>query len=263
MFIDTHAHLTKDEYSDIAEVIQRAKDAKVEAIVNASFDLPSSREAVKLANDNDFICAAVGIHPHNAPAVTDAAVAEIRKLAKDKKVVAIGETGLDYFKNLQPTYAEASVGKPADIQKLAFRKFLALSQELDLPIIVHSRDAQDDTIHIMREENKGKLRGVFHCFAGDEHLIQLAKEIGFMISFPGTVTFKKADQVRENVKNIPLEMIMIETDCPYLSPEPFRGQRNEPAYVVYVAQKIAEIKKLSLEEVAMETTRNAKRMFKI
>ncbi|MBU0573192.1 MAG: TatD family hydrolase [Candidatus Margulisbacteria bacterium] len=253
MYIDTHAHLTKDEYSDLAEVIKRAREANVEAILNASFDIASSREAVKLAQEYDFIYAAVGIHPHHAPEVNDNIFAEIKELAKDKKVAAIGEMGIDYFKNISPQ----------DVQQHVFRKFLALAQELELPAIVHCRDAQEDTIRIMREENNGKLRGVFHCFAGDERLVRFAQEIGFLISFTGNITFKKADQVRENARKAPLEMIMIETDCPYMAPEPYRGQRNEPAYVVRVAEKIAEVRNMRIEEVAMETTRNAKKLFGI
>jgi len=253
MFIDTHAHLTMPEYSDLQSVLGRAKDAKVEAIINASFDLESSRASVKLAEDIDFVYAAVGIHPHDADLVTDDAIKELKKLSSSKKVVAVGETGLDYYRNL----------KPKEIEQEAFRKILILAQELNLPAIIHCRNADSDLIRIMREENKGNLRAVFHCFAGDEHLMNFALEMKYMISFTGNITFKKADLLRERVKQVPIESLMIETDCPYLAPEPFRGQRNEPSYVSYVAETIAKIKNISVEEVGMATTQNARRFFNL
>jgi TatD DNase family protein len=253
VFIDTHAHLTMPEYADISDVLQRAREAKIEAIVNASFDLTSSKASVRLAKDHDFIYAAVGIHPHDANLVDQKMIEELEKLASDPKVVAVGETGLDYYKNLQPK----------EVQITAFKKFLQLSQKLDKPVIIHCREAQEDVMRMMREENQGGLRGVFHCFAGDEKLIQFAKDLGFYISFTGSITFKKAQPTRDRVKDIPLSMLMLETDCPYLAPEPFRGQRNEPAYITYVAKIMAEIKGITVEELAMETTKNAKKLFKI
>lgn len=253
MFIDTHAHLTMPEYSDLSEVLARAREAKVEAIINASFDLKSSKEGLRLAKDHDFIYAAVGIHPHDANLVDEKMVQELEKLARDPKVVAVGETGLDYYKNLQPK----------EVQISAFRKFLQLAQKLDKPVIIHCREAQDDVMRVMREENQGKLSGVFHCFAGDEKLIQFAKDLDFYISFTGSITFKKAQPTRDRVKEIPLSMLMLETDCPYLAPEPFRGQRNEPAFITYVAQTMAEIKGITVEELARSTTKNAKKLFKI
>ncbi|MFA4966987.1 MAG: TatD family hydrolase [Candidatus Margulisiibacteriota bacterium] len=253
MFIDTHAHLTMPEYTDLNEVLTRARDAKITAIVNASFDLKSSKESLKLAQEHDFIYAAVGIHPHDADKVDENAIAALREMAKDKKVVAIGETGLDYHyhKDIK------------DLQIEAFRKFLKLAQELNKPVIVHCREAQEDTINTMKEENRGGLRGVFHCFAGDDNLIDFAKEIGFYISFTGNVTFKKADKVRENVSKVPLEMMLLETDCPYLAPEPNRGKRNEPSYIPIIARAIADIKGISIEELAAATTKNAGKLFLI
>lgn len=253
MFIDTHAHLTMPEYSDLDQVLSRAKDAKIEAIINASFDLQSSRDSLKLAKEHDFIYAAVGIHPHDADKVDEKAIAEVLELAKDKKVVAIGETGLDYH------YGKDN----KEAQKAAFKKFLELAQELNKPVIIHCREADEDTITIMKEVNRGGLRGVFHCFAGNDSLIDYAREIGFYASFTGTVTFKKADQVRENVKKIPLEKLMLETDCPYLAPEPNRGKRNEPSYIPIIARKIAELKGISIEELAAITTQNARKFFSI
>jgi TatD DNase family protein len=270
MYIDTHAHLTMPEYSDLNEVLLRAKDAKVEAIINASFDLGSSRASVCLSGDSDLVFAAVGIHPHHAEEVTAAALSELKHLLSDPRVVGVGETGLDYFK-MQNT---------RESQINAFRAALRLAQEVDKPVIIHCRDAmptgfvpkglsprgrqaQEDVIKIMKEENKGKLKGVFHCFAGDDELIEFAKEIGFYISFTGNLTFKKTQRVCENVSKVPLSMLLLETDCPYLAPEPFRGKRNEPAYVYYIAKAIAEIKGVAIEEVAKATTQNAKDLFKI
>jgi len=241
------------EYQDLNSVLSRAREAKVEAILCASFDLDSSRSGVELSRKQDLIYSAIGIHPHHADQVTDAALNELRYLAADPNVVAIGEMGLDYYQNEQPW----------EVQQAAFRKFLQLAQDLNKPAIIHCRDAQEDLIKIMKEENKGGLRGVFHCFAGDDTLIDFAKAIGFYISFTGNVTFKKAHKVRENVAKIPLANLLLETDCPYLAPEPFRGKRNEPAYVHYIAQAIAKIKGVSLEEVAKATTQNAKDLFKI
>lgn len=254
MYIETHAHLTMPEYKDLPLLVERAKKAKIEAIINASFDLESSKGAVELAmRFPKYMYAAVGIHPHDSQLVTDETLAEIKKLASNKDVVAIGETGLDYYRNLQPK----------EIQQAAFRKFLALAQELGLPAIIHAREAQEDTIRIIREENKGHLRGVFHCFAGDDKLVRFADEQGFYISFAGMVTFKKADKVRENVKKTPLSRLLLETDCPYLAPEPYRGRRNEPAYIPFIAEKIAEIKGAGLDEIARETTKNARELFRI
>ncbi|OGC03871.1 hypothetical protein A2276_08490 [candidate division WOR-1 bacterium RIFOXYA12_FULL_43_27] len=250
MYIETHAHLTMPEYQDLSEVVARAQAAGIEKIVNASFDLQSSEQSVKLAKQfPGYIYAAVGIHPHDAGNLV---LEKIKELASNKEVVAIGETGLDYHYNPQTK----------EVQQMAFRNFLSLAQELELPIIIHAREAQEDTIRIMKEENKGKLRGVFHCFAGDEQLIEFAKETGFYISFAGMVTFKKAINVRENVVKTPLSMLLLETDCPYLAPEPHRGKRNEPAYLPLIAQKIAELKGISMEKVAEETTQNARTLFK-
>jgi len=253
MYIDTHAHLTMPEYSDLQDVLDRAKDAKIEAIVNASFDIESSKSSVCLTDDVDFIYAAIGVHPQDAELLNLQTIAELKKLAENKKVVAIGETGLDYF----------HMSNSAEVQIKAFRDSLSLAQELDLPVIIHCRDSQADVMRIVREENKGKLRAVFHCFAGDNDLIDFCLGFKFMISFTGNITFKKADLLRERVVRVPLTNLMIETDCPYLAPTPFRGQRNEPAFIYYIAAAIAEIKGVPLETVAYMTTNNAREFFKI
>jgi TatD DNase family protein len=255
MFIDTHAHLTFPEYQiDLPEVIKRAKEAKLEAIINIALDEQAVKSSLRLAEEYPgFIFNAAGLHPHDASEWTDDIPQKIRGLAKEKRIIAIGETGLDYHYKLSPV----------EKQKEVFREFLRLAQELDLPAVIHSRDASKDTLTILHEENRGKLKGVLHCFSGDMELAKQALEIGLLISFTGNITFPKADKVRSAAREIPLERIMIETDCPFLAPQAYRGKRNEPAYVVKVAEQIAEVKGLSLEEVARQTTENARSFFNI
>jgi TatD DNase family protein len=255
MFIDTHAHLTKEEYgNDLEEVISRALGSKVTKIVNASFDFQSALEGIKLSEKYPFIYPSIGIHPHHADTVNDLMIEEIKKvLTNNKKIVAFGEIGLDYYQN------------PIDkkVQQEAFRKLLGLAQDFNLPVIFHSREATEDMVKVIKEANRGKLKGVFHCFNQDEKLWEFAKEQKFLISFTGTITFKKADKTREFIKTVPLESIMIETDCPYLAPEPFRGKRNEPSYVKYIAERMAQIRNITVEEVAKVTTKNAEEFFQI
>jgi len=253
MFIDTHAHLTFPEFSaDLPAVIERAKAARLEAIVNIALDDEALKRSLKMSRDYpDFIFTGAGLHPQEASEWNDASYVKYSSLAKEHNLIAIGETGLDYH------YKSSTV----DQQKKVFRAFLQMAQELNLPAVIHSREAAQDTINILREENKGHLKGVLHCFAGDMSLRQAALDMGLMISFTANITYPKADIIRVAAKEIPLERIMIETDCPFLSPQVHRGTRNEPAYVIKVAEKIAEIKGLTVEEVALATTGNARRLF--
>jgi len=255
MYIDTHAHLTFPEFQiDLPEVIARARETKVEAIINIALDDDAIIKSIKMAEEYpDFVYNAIGIHPHDASEWNENRHQQLRELAAKHKVVAIGETGLDYHYKLSPI----------EQQQMVFRKFLQLAQELDIPAVIHSREASNDTLTILREENRGKLKAVLHCFAGDMDLGKAALDLGLYISFTGNITFPKADNIRKAAKEIPLERIMVETDCPFLAPQVFRGKRNEPAYVVKVAEKIAEIKKLDTEEVAITTTKNARRLFKL
>lgn len=255
MFIDTHAHLTFPEYQiDLPEVIKRAKEANLEAIINIALDDAAIRSSLRIAEEYPgYIFNAAGLHPQDASEWNEEIPQKIRELAKDKKIIAIGETGLDYHYKLSPL----------EKQKEVFRKFLQLSQELNLPAVIHSREASKDIMLIIHEENQGKLKGVLHCFSGDMDLAKEALDIGLLISFTGNITFPKADEIRNAAKEIPLDRIMIETDCPFLSPQAFRGKRNEPAYVVKIAEQIAEVKGITLEEVAAQTTKNAKRFFRI
>lgn len=250
MCIDTHAHLTFPEFKeDLPEVIKRAKESGLEAIINVALNDEAIKQSLEIAAAYPgYIYNAAGLHPHEASLWRESDYQKFKELAVKHKFVAIGEIGLDYHYKLSPV----------DEQKHVFRKFLQLAQELDLPAIIHSREAAQDTIDILQEENKGKLKGVLHCFAGEMELGKAALEMGLYISYTGNITFPKAENLRATVKQIPLERLLIETDCPFLAPQAFRGKRNEPAYVVKVAEKIAEIKGLTVEEVARETTKNAK-----
>jgi TatD DNase family protein len=255
MYIDTHAHLTFPEFDlDLPDIIHRAKNGGIESIINIALDDEAIRNSVRIAEEYPgFVFTAAGIHPHEASGWKESDYQKFKDLVKKHKLIAIGETGLDYHYKLSPI----------EQQQMVFRKFLQLAQELDLPAVIHSREASHDTMTIIREENRGKLKGVLHCFAGDMDLAKAALDMGLYISFTGNITFPKADKIRQAAKEIPLERIMIETDCPFLAPQAFRGKRNEPVYVVVAAEKIAEIKSVSAEEIAIVTTRNARKLFKL
>ncbi len=254
MLIDTHAHLEMREFNDDRdEVIQRAREAGVEYIVTIGTTVESSRDAVMLAEKYDFIYAAIGIHPHEVKDVLHPAYEVLRHFAKHKKVVAYGEIGLDY-------YYEHS---PRSDQKRKFRDMLREARELDLPVIIHDRDAHEDTLRILSEEWSPELGGVMHCFSGDLAMARKVIEMGFSISIAGPVTFPKAEALREVVKRIPIEHMLVETDSPYLAPQPVRGKRNEPAHVRHTAEMIAQVKGLSFDDVARITSFNAMQLFGI
>ena len=240
------------QFGDLDNVIARAKDSGVGCIINASFDLDSSKKSVELSNKYENMYACVGIHPHNAAEMNDAAIKELKLLIKDKKVIAVGETGLDYYNN----------EVPEDVQKKAFLEHIKLSKQYGLPLVLHGRNAPDQMLDILKREATGR-KAVFHCFSEDTDYAKKVIDLGFLISFTAVITFKNAAMLREVVKYAPLEKIMIETDCPYLAPQKYRGQRNEPAYVACVAEKIAEIKGISIEEVAEKTTETALSFFGI
>ncbi len=254
MLIDTHAHLEMREFDDDREdVIKRAHEAGVEYIVTIGTTVESSRDAVLLADKYDFIYAAIGIHPHEVKDILHPAYELLRHLAKHKKVVAYGEIGLDY-------YYEHSLRTD---QKRKFRDMLREARELDLPIIIHDRDAHEDTLQILSEEWSPDLGGVMHCFSGDIEMAKKMIEMGFSLSIAGPVTFPKATALREVVRQVPIEHLLIETDAPYLAPQPVRGKRNEPAYVRHTAEAIAQIKGLSFDDVARITSYNATQLFGI
>ncbi len=254
MLIDTHAHLEMREFNDDRdEVIQRARDAGVEYIITVGTTIESSRDAVMLAERYDFIYAAIGIHPHEVKDILHPTYEILRHFAKHEKVVAYGEIGLDY-------HYEHS---PRSDQKRKFRDMLREARELELPIIVHDRDAHEDTLQILSEEWSPGLGGIMHCFSGDAALAGKFIEMGFLISIAGPVTFPKAESLREVVRRIPIEHMLIETDAPYLAPQPMRGRRNEPAFVRHTAEEIARIKGLTTDDVGRITSFNAMQLFGI
>lgn len=254
MLFDTHAHLNATQFSeDVEQVIERARAEGVSHIVVVGFDRPTIQRAMGLAEEYPFIYAAVGWHPVDAIHMTDEDLVMIERLAAHPKVVALGEMGLDYYWDQSPK----------DVQKEVFRKQIRLAKKVKLPIIIHNRDATADIVDILREEGAEEVGGVMHCFSGSIEVARQCIDMNFYISFGGPVTFKNAKKPKEVAKEIPLDRLLIETDCPYLTPHPFRGKRNEPSYVKYIAEAIAELKGLSFEEVAQKTSDNAKRLFGI
>ncbi|MEZ0479603.1 TatD family hydrolase [Planococcus sp. SSTMD024] len=253
MYIDTHVHLNADQYDeDLQEVIDRALNSKVEKMVVIGFDRKTIKRAIELAESYDFIYAVVGWHPVDAIDCTDEDLEWIEQLAAHEKVVGIGETGLDYHWDKSPR----------DIQQQVFRKQIQLAKRVGLPIIIHNREATEDVLTILREENAQEVGGVMHCFGGSVETAQESIKMNFMISLGGPVTFKNAKKPKEVAAEIPLEHLMIETDAPYLAPHPYRGKRNEPSYVPLVAEEIARLKELPVETVAEATTKNAERFYK-
>ncbi|SFB22647.1 MULTISPECIES: TatD family hydrolase [unclassified Bacillus (in: firmicutes)] len=254
MLFDTHVHLNAEQFNeDLKETIERALDEGVTKMVVVGFDRPTITKAMELAERYDFIYACVGWHPVDAIDMTDDDLKWIEELASHPKVVAIGEMGLDYYWDKSPK----------EIQKEVFRKQIRLAKKVKLPIVIHNRDATSDIVEILKEENAAEVGGIMHCFSGSVEVARECVEMNFYISLGGPVTFKNAKKPKEVAAEIPLEKLLIETDCPYLTPHPYRGKRNEPAYVKLVAEQIAEIKGLSLEEVANATTENAKIVFGI
>jgi TatD DNase family protein len=251
--IDSHAHIYYRDYADDFDaMLQRAADAGVDAMLVVGTDIESSRESVELAEKHPQLYAAVGIHPHDAGRVTDACYDVIRDLAlSSPKVVAIGEIGLDFYRDRSPRVDQERV----------FRAFLRLAGELDKPVIIHDRDAHRQVLDCLREE--GTRRGVLHCFSGDAAMAAEALAMGLYISIPGTITYPANEALREVVRAVSIDRMLVETDCPYLTPVPHRGKRNEPAHVRLTAERVAEVKGLSLEDVARITTKNVRDLFGI
>lgn len=252
MLIDSHAHIEMKEFdNDREEVIERAKQAGVDFIITVGTNLSLSRKAVKLAEQHENIYAAIGVHPHDVGKINNKTYDELKELAGRKKVVAYGEIGLDYFRNLAPQ----------ELQIKRFGEQLSLAKELKLPVIIHSRQANDQSLKIIKAS--GVQRGVFHCFSGDYEMARQCLDWGFYLSVPGVVTFNKSKIMQDVVRKVPLTSLLLETDCPYLTPDPHRGTRNEPAYIVHTAKKVAEIKGISWEEAATVTAQNTINLFNI
>lgn len=254
MFIDTHVHLNAEQYNDdLQEVINRALAANVKKMVVVGFDRLTINRAMELIEKYDFLYAAIGWHPVDAIDCTESDLQWIEELAKHPKVVAIGETGLDYYWDKSPK----------EIQQKLLRKQIQLAKRVKLPIVIHNREATADCVRILQEEHAEDVGGVMHCFSGSVETAEICIKMNFMISLGGPVTFKNAKKPKEVAEKIPLQYLMIETDAPYLAPHPNRGKRNEPSFVPLVAEEIARLKGLTVEEVAQRTTENAHRFFKI
>ncbi|MCL2199759.1 MAG: TatD family hydrolase [Defluviitaleaceae bacterium] len=250
--IDTHAHYDNDRYDDDRhEIITALPKNGVELVINIGCDMKTSKASVKLAEAYSHVYATVGSHPHYVKEMTEDTLAAMTKLAKSKKVVGFGEIGLDFFHN----------HSPQDTQKYWFKRLLWLVADLKLPAVIHSRDANDEVFKMIK--SSPVRSGVIHAFSGDAPLAKAYVDMGFHIGIGGVVTFKKTDALQEAVAVTPLEKILLETDCPYLSPEPHRGKRNESAYLTYVAEKIAKIKGVTTEAVYAQTNENAKELFRL
>jgi TatD DNase family protein len=254
--IDSHAHIQGKEYAgDTAAVVQRAGEAGVEQIivVGGAGDMSSNTAAVALAESCANLYATVGMHPHDAKDVGEKELQELNELAAHPKVIAVGETGLDYFYN----------HSPREVQRRVFAQFICLAGETGLPLVVHERDAAQEAAELLCKEGRGKVRGVIHCFTGDYDAARAYLDLGFYLSFTGIITFKNAEPLRDVVRRLPLDNMFVETDSPYLTPVPHRGKRNEPAFVRFVAATIASVKSLSIGEVARVTTNNVRTLFHI
>ncbi len=254
MLIDTHCHLDfKDFNDDRKDVLKRARDIGVMFIINVGSSMEGTARSIQIAKDNDFIYAAIGIHPHEADSVTENDIRLFAGFLNNPKVVAVGEIGLDYYRNISSK----------ENQKKLFISLLKTAKDANLPLIIHNREAHKDMIDILKNIAGGSVNGVMHCFSGDEAFLKTCLGMGFFISFTCNITYKNADRLREIVKLVPMDRLLIETDAPFLAPQNFRGKRNEPMHFRYAAEEIARIKGLNFDEVSKITTDNAIKLFKL
>ena len=252
--IDTHSHYNDEKFdNDRDEVIQNITNSGITTIINAGYSLESSKRAIEIANNYDFMYATVGVSPNDIENLENNYIEQIKEMAKEQKVIAIGEIGLDYYWNKENK----------ETQKEIFIKQVELANQLGLPIVIHTRDAVMDTIDILKNKVNCNKKGVFHCCPLNTELIKEGLKLGFYISFAGPITFKNSKNAEEIVKMVPIDRILIETDSPYLSPEPVRGTRNDSRNIKYIAQKIAQIKNMPIENIAKQIQKNAKTIFKI
>ena len=253
MYFDSHAHLGEDCFAqDFVNIVEKMRAADVSGMMEIGCDGPSSHHAVELAHQYDWIWAAVGSHPDDAEQVDEARIGEYRALCKDPRVKAIGEIGLDYYWD----------NEPHEVQQKWFIRQLELAGEVKKPVIIHSREAAADTMYIMKNYAQG-LGGVIHCYSYSREMAEEYVKMGFYIGIGGVVTFKNAKKLKDVAAAIPIEKIVLETDCPYMAPEPYRGKRNQSSYIRYVAEKIAELKEMSQEEVIAVTEKNARDLYGI
>ncbi|WP_339160598.1 TatD family hydrolase [Siminovitchia sp. FSL H7-0308] len=254
MLFDTHVHLNDEQFNDdLEEVMKRAQEAGVEHMVVVGFNRETIERALQIVDKYDFLYASIGWHPVDAIDMTEEDLVWLEEKARHPKVVAYGEIGLDYHWDKSPK----------NIQQEVFRKQIRLAKKLRLPLIIHNREATEDIIQILKEEDAKEIGGIMHCFSGSAESAKECLRLNFLISLGGPVTFKNAKKPKRVAEQVPLDKLLIETDCPYLAPHPYRGKRNEPAYVKLVAEQIAELKGISYEEVARATTENAKKLFGI
>lgn len=252
--IDSHCHLDMEaSQEDISNLVASAKQCKVETIITIGIDLASSQRAVELANTYPGVYASIGIHPHSAEDGDDAVYQQLQELAHSDKVIAYGEIGLDYAKK----YA------PVERQRKEFARQLQLAQDIQLPIIIHDRDAHEDTIQILKEQGPFPAGGVMHCFSGDTSFALQVLDLGLYISIPGIVTFKNALELQKVTQEIPLDRMVLETDGPFLTPAPFRGKRNRPEYLLFTAAMVADLRGISIDDVAQQTSQNTKHLFSL
>ncbi len=252
--IDTHCHLNhSDLAADLDGILARAALARVMQIICVGYDLESSVLSVHQAHASPMIHSVVGVHPQDANIFTNAVEADIRMLAEDSAVVGIGETGLDYYRELSPR----------DVQKDAYRRHIRIAWEMELPLVIHSRQAGYDVLDILAEEGCPPRGAVLHCFSGDAEFAERALELGCYLGVDGPITFKNARDEREVMRELPLERLLMETDAPYLTPHPYRGKQNEPSYLPLIAAQLAEIKDISVEQVITQTTANARALFNL
>jgi len=254
MLIDTHCHLDfKDFNDDRAAVLKRSRDSGIGVIINVASSMEGTARSIQIAGENDFIYASLGIHPHEADSVSGNDIKLFAEFLDKPKVVAIGEIGLDYYKNISSK----------ENQKKLFIKLLEIAKDTNPPLIIHNRDAYIDTIDILKNITGSSVNGVMHCFSGDEKFLKICLDMGFFISFTCNITYKNADSLRKIVKLVPMDRLLLETDAPFLAPQDFRGKRNEPMHVKYVAEEVAKIKGISFEEAARITTENAIKLFRL
>ncbi len=252
MLFDTHAHLNDPAFDPDREALMAGlKDKGIGYVMNAGCSLQSSKDIIAMAENYPWLYASVGSHPDSADEVNEDVIEAYRAMCAHEKVKAIGEIGLDYY------YEDI----PRDIQKNAFRMQMALAQETGLPVIIHEREAHDDGMRIVKEFPR--VKGVFHCYSGSAEMARQLVNMGWYIGFTGVLTFKNARKAVETASSIPLERIVLETDCPFMAPEPYRGKRNDPGYLIKMAEKLAEIRGITTEEAIAATTENAKRLYRI
>jgi TatD DNase family protein len=251
---DTHAHLHFAEFdSDRRAVLERARQAGVRRMLTIGTEVPTSRAAIALAEAEPDVWAAVGVHPHDAAAADDAALAEIERLAGGARVVAVGEIGLDFFRNLSPR----------DAQERVFRRLLGAARRVGKPVVVHCRDAHAEVLAILAEERVGEVGGIMHCFSGDVEVARRCLDLGLLVSLAGPVTYPNARALPDVARFVPADRLVIETDCPFLPPQGFRGKRNEPAYLALTAARVAELRGEPLEDFARRASDNARRLLRL